>query len=311
MEPHMKPITTGKEDGNYTLYYPIYTADNVIKINLDINLLVHVLQNKLHTDVTVSDMKREDIPILKISNIETKDKAKDIFNLLNKFFISLSLKKSINIYISWEVKDPEPRPFNIFPNWQEAVEAGWDTGNGENFEVDGWVDITEPCIVDESKKIVDAGVGRFSARNVTRPILKDDLMNSIVKEPLQKMNDRQILALNAFMKSFSLTDRRLCYLLIFISLEVLAGDHCKVTHYANRKNFVKLLSDYKNDILNELDPEHHMAFKPESIRDKLYNYRKEIAHKLNPDLTTPAEIYDAHRIAKACATAILKKIIDI
>lgn len=302
----MKPITTGKEGDNFTLYYPIYISDNIFKINLDQNLLIDALRKMLQEQVEI--MPREDITILKISNIETLDKAKTKFQILQNFSINLAIQKSITIYFDWEIQEPKPCPFHFFSSWPETEKIGWDTGKGENFNVDRIVDITKPCIVPENKKIVDTGVliGKSGSRNIS----KKDLSESIVENPLPRLSDRQTLAINAFLTSFSLPDQRIAYLLTFISLEILAADHCKVQYYARRKDFVRLLSDYRQEILKEIHPKYHLGFKPESVRDGLYDLRKKIAHELNLGTTTRSEFSDTYHIAKVCATTIIKKIIN-
>ena len=304
----MKPITTGKEGDNFTLYYPIYISDNIFKTNLDKHLLVNVLCKKLQEKVAIDVVPREDIPILKISNIETSDKARAIFQILQRCFINLAIKRSTTIYLDWEIQEPKPCSFQFFSRWPEAEKIGWDTGKGEKFNVDGIVDITKPCIVPENKKIVDAGVliGKPGSKNIS----KKDLIESIVENPLPGLSDRQTLAINAFLTSFSLPDQRLAYLLTFISLEILAADHCKVQHSTGKKDFVRLLSDYRQEILKEIHPKYQLRFKPESVRHDLYDLRHKIAHELNLGTTTRTKFSETYHIAKICATTILKKIIN-
>lgn len=311
MIPTMKPITTGKAGNGFTLYYPIYITDNISRIDLDKNMLMNVLHNIIPDNITITNIQRDDILILKISNIDTKNEAKRLFNILNNYFISVAINESMNIYFIWEVEEPEPYPFNFFPGWLGAIDAGWETKDGEDVRVDGITNITMPCIVDESKKIIDKGIGLFSSRNGTRTISRENLMNVIVKKPLPQLSDKQLLAIDTFLRSFSLTDQRLSYLLIFICLEILASDHCNYNYSAKPRHFLKLLSDYKLDIQKALGTQHNFDFKPEDIRKKLYDFRNEIAHKLNPDSSTPTEVYDAHRLAKAIATAIIKKIVNL
>ncbi|TKJ36287.1 MAG: hypothetical protein CEE38_12805 [Planctomycetes bacterium B3_Pla] len=304
----MKPITTGKEGDNFTLYYPIYISDNIFKINLDQHLLVNVLCKMLQEKIAIEVVSREDIPILKISNIEALDDAKKIFNILQKYFINLAIQKSITIYLDWEFLEHEPCPFQFFSSWPAAKQKGWDTGEDESFNVDGIVDITRPCIVPEDKKIVDADV--LIGRPGSRAISREDLFNSIVEEPLPQLNDRQNLAINAFLASFSLPDQRLAYLLIFISLEVLAGDHCKVLARSKRKHLSRLLSDRKEVILKEINPKYHSGFDPKSKADDLYDLRNEIAHGFTSGSITRSAFYEIYHIAKACATAVIKKIMN-
>lgn len=330
----MKPISKGKEGDNYTLYYPLYISDNIFKINLDKILLVNTIYKILPEKVKIEILPRTDVTILRISNIETLDDARKICNILQKYFITLAINKSITIYIDWELLEPKPLPFQFFSSWPEAKKKGWDTGEDENFNVDGAVDITRPCIVPESQKILDQDVliGRPGSRNIS----KEELINSIVEEPLPQLNDRHKLALNALLTSFSLTDQRLAYLLILICLEISAEDHYRERDGLEKPKkmkllfrlfycFVKreklkipgktqllfrLLNHYQNDIRKYLNAKYHSEFDPKKRAKKMYKLRSKIAHELNLGSTTRSEFSETYHIAKVCATTIIKAIIN-
>jgi len=339
MEPRIKLITTGIEDNNYTLYYPIYSNDNIFKVTLNPKLLINVLRKMLPKQVNIETLPRDDIIILRISGNKSSNEAKDIFYWLQKYFINLAIQKSIKIQLF-----KEPIEYDKFPSVPEAEKYEWYNENGETVKVDGFVDILLPLIIPENKNILD--MGGFLAQSISRNISREDLMNAIVKKPFSEseIDDIKILALTSFLISLSLTNIKLSYLTILICLELLSS-HKRNDEYIENVNSIKkslqeikieketkisikklldnsiniskteglaeLFKTNEEEILSCLSQNDKLKFNPQKTATNLYVLRSKIAHSFKIGSLTQDDLYEAHRIAKACATAILKKILDI
>ncbi|WDP87084.1 MAG: hypothetical protein HUN05_19735 [Desulfobacter sp.] len=152
----MKPITKGRGENNFSLYFPFSVLDGVEP--LDIESLILQLSHHFSTRIEIKAVERKDLDILKLSIFSSYEKAVEAFNELKRIFLYLSIESDIAIYFEDSLIELM-EPFGHFlKSWEDGVRAGWEADKKEGLIlIDGVAHILNPIIVSEQKKLLIQG----------------------------------------------------------------------------------------------------------------------------------------------------------
>jgi hypothetical protein len=173
---NIKPLTKGNGEQSFTLFYPFSVLEGAAPFNIS-ELILH-LKRRLPDTYGVESIEGKGRLLLRISGLPTHEDAINIFNIMKRILLYLSIESDIAIYIFDSLVDIE-KPFSYFPgSWPDGLNAGWTPEIDQDLiRIDGMAHTIFPVIVPEHLRIVDsgAGIGRLCK------IIKTDLYPNAIK----------------------------------------------------------------------------------------------------------------------------------
>ena len=101
----MKPITKGKGEKAFTLFYPFSVLDGVAPFNLE--EFIFYLERSLPATINIESVEGKGTNILRVSGMPSYEQAINVFSQLKRIFLYLSIESNIAIFIHDSLRNTE------------------------------------------------------------------------------------------------------------------------------------------------------------------------------------------------------------
>ncbi|MDD2467795.1 MAG: hypothetical protein PHI97_27765 [Desulfobulbus sp.] len=339
----MKPITKGQGNDVFTLYYPLMFSRETLSIQVN-DLIAH-LNGIFPIGINIGkaeESEKKGIDILKVTEINTYEKAVEIFDRLNLFFLHVSIENYIAIFPHEAISNFEERQLHFPSDWQAGVEAGWSQREETDFIItDGVASIVYPVILPERKRIVDSGAFMLNGKR----LINSELICKIAGLPSVNIADKKkLLASKSYIVAFSHNNLILRYLGLVTCLELFANQRKKDCYFTkmvkaslDKINLIEtnnqkeadaiqelksligkqarqsisealeaLIIQYNDNISNALPTDHPYRASPSFAVKEIYKVRSKIAHSGSLGSMQHEKFHRALEFVKITAKTIIK-----
>ncbi len=248
----MIPLTIGKGVESYSLYFPFSILKSAKEFQL--SLFIEQLKTKLPEVRNIESIDSKGIFIIKFSGIETHALAVKTFNLIRKIFINLAIESNVAIYFDDSYSEPEPKLFCFPGSWDHGLKQGWQPDEESGcIQIDGVVNILNPVIVPEHKRIIDVeGVVGCLTKEIN-PSLFESTIDDVLSENFNPNSSTKInLAAKAYINALSVDNNYLKFLSFVTCLEILSEENKRNEIFQKALNkAIKAVNELTNESNNE------------------------------------------------------------